>query len=118
MAPEEGELLGYGEASCRHIIDKSIYMGTDNFREQASRGTNEYAHLLTKTDALDHKNDRDSTSIATWQTRVSKWYSTSSNSTQTAVAPPSTEADILLFLHKNTSAATKSSTIKLSNSIL
>lgn len=55
--------------------------------------------------ALDHKNNTASESIKPWQTKVSKWYSRTSNRIQIAVAPPRIPADIFLFLHINTSAA-------------
>lgn len=57
-------------------------------------------------DTLDHKNMIARAKIEMWHTKVIKWYSSSSKKAYTAVAPPSTEADIFLFLHKNTSAAT------------
>lgn len=55
--------------------------------------------------ALDHKNNIARPSINAWQTNVRKWYSSTSNRTQIAVAPPRTPADIFLSLHRNTSAA-------------
>lgn len=61
--------------------------------------------MLIKVDALDHKNKMARARIKMWQTRVSKWYSSNSNRTHRAVAPPSTLADTFLFLHKKTSAA-------------
>lgn len=57
-------------------------------------------------DTLDHKNMTARAKIEMWHTKVIKWYSSSSKKAYRAVAPPSTEADIFLFLHKNTSAAT------------
>lgn len=62
-----------------------------------------------KTDALDHKNNNERARMLEWQTKVSRWYSSSSKITQIAVAPPSTEAETFLFLHRNTSAATHTS---------
>jgi hypothetical protein len=58
-----------------------------------------------KVDALDHKNRTARDRIKMWQTRVNRWYSSNSNRTHIAVAPPSTPPDIFLFLHKKTSAA-------------
>ena len=62
-------------------------------------------YLLMKVEALDHKNNKAKASINKWQTRVSRLYSINSNKTHMAVAPPSTPADIFLFLHKKISAA-------------
>lgn len=58
-----------------------------------------------KVDAFDHKNNTARASIAKWQTKVKRWYSSNSNRIHEAVATPSTVADIFLFLHKKTSAA-------------
>lgn len=55
--------------------------------------------------ALAHRNKIASARIKVWQTKVSRWYSNNSKRTQIAVAPPSTPAEIFLFLHKKTSAA-------------
>lgn len=63
------------------------------------------SYLLMKVLALDHKNNIARPSINAWQTNVRKWYSSTSNRTQIAVAPPRTPADIFLSLHRNTSAA-------------
>lgn len=58
-----------------------------------------------KVEALDHKKSTASATIRQWQTRVKRWYSSNSNRTHITVAPPSTPAEIFLFLHKKTSAA-------------
>nr|AFK40185.1 unknown [Lotus japonicus] len=60
--------------------------------------------LLIKEDPLDHKNNRVSASIARWQIKVRRWYSSNSNRIHTTVATPSTVPDIFLFLHRKTSA--------------
>lgn len=54
---------------------------------------------------MDHRKRTARESIRIWQTRVTKWYSSNSKKTHKAVAPPSTLAEIFLFLHKKTSAA-------------
>ena len=61
--------------------------------------------MLIKVVAFDHKNKTARVMIKMWQIKVSRWYSSNSKRTQIAVAPPSTVADIFLFLHKKTSAA-------------
>jgi len=58
-----------------------------------------------KVDALDHKNKPARASITKWQTKVRRWYSSNSNRIHIAVATPSVDADIFLFLHRKTSAA-------------
>lgn len=63
------------------------------------------SYLLMKVLALDHKNNIARPSINARQTNVRKWYSSTSNRTQIAVAPPRTPTDIFLSLHRNTSAA-------------
>jgi len=62
-------------------------------------------YLLMKVEALDHKNSNARARIKQWQTKVTRLYSSNSNRTHIAVAPPSTPADIFLFLHRKTSAA-------------
>lgn len=62
-------------------------------------------HLLMKVMAFDHKKRIERARIIPWQTKVSRWYSRSSNRIHIAVATPRAPADIFLFLHSNTSAA-------------
>lgn len=64
-------------------------------------------YFLIKVWALDQRNKPPRARIETWHKRLNKWYSTSSNRTQMAVATPRTAADSFLSLHKNTSAATQ-----------
>lgn len=61
--------------------------------------------MLMKMLVLDQRKRMANERMRQWQTRVSRWYSSNSNKTHTAVAPPSTPAEIFLFLHRNTSAA-------------
>lgn len=63
------------------------------------------SYLLMKVLAFDHKNNIARPSINAWQTNVRKWYPSTSSSTQRAVTPPRTPADIFLSLQRNTSAA-------------
>ena len=69
-------------------------------------------YLLIKLEALDHRKSIAKESINIWQTRVIKWYSSISNRTHNAVAPPSTLPEIFLFLHRTTSAAARQDPIK------
>ena len=62
-------------------------------------------YLLMNVVALDHKNRIARESMRQWQTSVRRWYSSNSKRTHIAVAPPSTPAEIFLFLHRTTSAA-------------
>lgn len=62
-------------------------------------------YLLMKVDAFDHKNNTASVSIAKWEIKVKRWYSSNSKRTHKAVATPSVVAEIFLFLHRKTSAA-------------
>lgn len=49
-----------------------------------------------------------------WHTKVSRWYSMTSNRSQMDVAPASTTPDVFLFLHRTRSAAgSKKKTLKM-----
>ena len=61
--------------------------------------------MLMKVVAFDQRKSTASERMRQWQTRLSKWYSSSSNKTHIAVAPPRTPAETFLFLHRKTSAA-------------
>lgn len=63
--------------------------------------------MLINVDALDHRKRTARERIDIWQTKVIKWYSSNSKRTHIAVAPPSTPAEIFLFLHRKISAAEK-----------
>lgn len=65
--------------------------------------------------ALDQRKRMASERMRQWPTKVSRWYSSSSNRTQKAVAPPSTPAEIFLFLQRKTSAAATVIRIKIIN---
>jgi hypothetical protein len=58
-----------------------------------------------KTVALDHRNKIVSAAISAWDTRVRRWYSTTSNKSQRIVAPPTTAAEVFVSFHNSTSAA-------------
>lgn len=68
------------------------------------------AHFLMKTVALDQRNKMVSAAISTWDTRVRRWYSTTSNRTQRIVAPPTTAAEVFFSFHNSTSAAEQRNT--------
>lgn len=83
----------YGKNESRNRSQKALKLQVPN------------AYFLMKVRALAHRNKIASARIKVWQTKVSRWYSNNSKRTQIAVAPPSTPAEIFLFLHKKTSAA-------------
>lgn len=83
----------YGRNESRNRSQKALKLQVPN------------AYFLMKVWALAHRNKIASARIKVWQTKVSRWYSNNSKRTQIAVAPPSTPAEIFLFLHKKTSAA-------------
>jgi hypothetical protein len=60
-----------------------------------------------KEEALDQRKRAPRENMRPWQTKVKRWYPSSSKMIQMAVAPPSTPAEMFLFLHRNTLAAAK-----------